>query len=341
MEEQEVEFERMALNGLLCLGLAAFALFCHVIYKSLLRRKIRMTVRRCPNPNCIRCQKYQSVQRNAKKRLPHLMSEWQRNNTGKNANVVFAKIIQGVVAGPPSLPTSNLALTFWEGPTTNVAGQYPTVLFIPRLTVQPIVTQMHQQACSLLAPSKSSLKLKEMLMEEYVNSQFNGGLWQNNDTGALDKKKNPNQLWEVLYLLNQGIWIKENTRSCSKTYSLVKQLHGLLENCIFGNVFFSVLYPGTKIEEHCGPTNVRHRLHFPLHVPSHKEDNKKRPTLGVLQEKINWIENEPFVFDDSLVHAAEYPDSSSSDVRVVLVIDLWHPNLTMEERNIICDLFPI
>ena len=329
----------MALTGVFLSGLAVSSFLCYVIYQIVLRHKIQnessVSLRRCPNPNCIRCQKYQSVQQSARKRLPHLISEWQRKNRGKDENS-FSKIIEGVRSGPPPLPSSNSKWIFLGRQRANAVGQYPTVLFVPRLPVHSIATQFHQQACHLLASSKS---IQESLMEEYISSQFNGGVWQENDSGALDKTKNSNQLWEVLYLLNQGKWIKENTRSCSKTYSLVKQFHGLMENCMFGNIFFSVLYPGTKIEEHCGPTNVRHRLHFPLSVPTHK-DEKNKPTLRILKKKISWVENEPFIFDDSLVHAAEYPDSGESEVRVVLVVDLWHPDLTLDEKQMISELYP-
>ena len=30
------------------------------------------------------------------------------------------------------------------------------------------------------------------------------------------------------------------------------------------------------------------------------------------------------MFDDSLVHTAEYPVNDESEIRAVLVIDLWH-----------------
>jgi len=294
-----------------------------------------ISLRRCPNPDCIRCQRYQSVQQSARRRLPFLIREWQNKNRNKNAETIFCKIIEGVRDGPPPLPESEWKLRRIRG--KNATGQYPTVLFVPDLTVNPIVTQFQKEACLLLSSKAASIQ--ESLMEEYLASQFNGGVWQVNDSGAFDQTRNANQLWEALYLLNQGKWIEENTRSCSKTYSLVKQFCGLMDKCMFGNVFFSVLYPGTKIEEHCGPTNVRHRLHFPLLVPSH-ENEQNAPSLKIMSKKIHWTENETFVFDDSLVHAAEYPNNEASEVRVVLIVDLWHPDLTSDERQMLSELYP-
>ncbi len=317
--------------------LPLFVIYQIALWGKSINSEESISLRRCPNPNCIRCQKYQIVQKSAKHKLPHLINQWKNENKGKDVHGALGKVIDGVRSGPPPLPSLNLKLRFLRYKQTNAVGQYPTVLFVPRLSVHLIATKFHQKACRLLTLSKHSML--ETMMEEYVNSQFNGGLWQENDSGAIDATKNSNQLWEVLYLMNQGKWMKENTRSCNKTYSFVKQLHGLMENCMFGNVFFSVLYPGTKIEDHCGPTNVRHRLHFPLFVPSQKY-NKNQPTLKIWKNKYNWFENEPFVFDDSLVHAAEYPQNDKSEVRVVLVVDLWHNELSLDEKQIISDLYP-
>jgi len=364
MEDHQILYhETMMAGGALFFFASLFLLL--FMLQLIIRTKKQhqsLSVRRCPNPNCIRCQRYKTVQQSAAQRLPHLIREWQRSittSTGTSSSISSSKetkedatnrelgrIIDGVNSGPPPLPNTT-SWTFQK--RLNAVGQYPTVLFIPRLPVHAIATSIHQHACDLLLASSSihtgntskevHLSNQEDLMEEYLNSQFNGGEWQNNDAGALHPT-NPNQLWEVLYLMNQGKWMKENTRLCSKTYSLMKQLPGLMENCMFGNIFFSVLYPGTSILSHCGPTNVRHRLHFPLLVPSHKDGASHAPLLKVNGKMMSWTENEPFVFDDSLAHAAEYPDNSESEVRVVLVVDLWHPDLTLDERQMISGLYP-
>eukprot|EP00551_Chaetoceros_affinis_P001915 CAMPEP_0203643886 /NCGR_PEP_ID=MMETSP0088-20131115/9328_1 /ASSEMBLY_ACC=CAM_ASM_001087 /TAXON_ID=426623 /ORGANISM="Chaetoceros affinis, Strain CCMP159" /LENGTH=59 /DNA_ID=CAMNT_0050500209 /DNA_START=47 /DNA_END=226 /DNA_ORIENTATION=+ len=55
-----------------------------------------------------------------------------------------------------------------------------------------------------------------------------------------------------------------------------------------------------------------------------------------------WEEGEAFVFDDSLIHSAEYPNvaNGSTEVRVVLVVDLWHPSLSDDERGLLASLYP-
>lgn len=90
---------------------------------------------------------------------------------------------------------------------------------------------------------------------------------------------------------------------------------------MFGNVFFSVLHPGTRYEPHCGPTNIRHRMHFTLSVPptrsssslSTEDDEGGEPMLklhdGISNTsvvEVHWKVGEAFVYDDSLVHSVDY-----------------------------------
>jgi hypothetical protein len=358
------------------------------------------------------------VQQSANKRLPQLISirkRLQENNNNKDYNNndnpkqtenqnavedVFKRIIKGVQRGPPPLPSSTSTsitaaqeigheISWWrrlftknkkhESMWQNAPNQYPTVCFIPNLSVHANATHLHPEACQIILsflrghpankhaagsekePNLNDVSSKNTLMAEYLESQFNGGQWQTNDSAALVEAELPNanqnskasntntsnqpasqELWEVLYLMNQGQWNQENMNRCPQTFALVKAIPGLMQHCMFGNIFFSVLYPGTKIEEHCGPTNVRHRMHVPLLVPSqsHGQDDAGVPILKVNDEILTWEEGTPFVFDDSLAHAAEYPMNNESEVRVVLVIDLWHKDLCKDERDLVSELYP-
>ena len=347
-----------------------------------------LTIRSCPNPNCIRCQRYKIVHQSANKKLPQLIhqlknKEKNRNrhhhgyndNDNINDNSIdndnqatnngdvedrLKRIIEGVNCGPPPLPTAPLPvqvqlqskssknMSQWQ----NATNQYPTVCFIPHLPVHTNATRLHPKACKIIKSQSSLLpSIIELIMDEYIESQFNGGQWQTNDSAAaLNHNPESNthynnnqqsQLWEVLYLMNQGQWMHDNIQRCPQTLALIKKMPGLMQDCMFGNIFFSVLYPGTKIEQHCGPTNVRHRMHFPLLVPepgNHSHGHGAR--LKVNDEIFTWKVGEPFVFDDSLAHAAEYPANDGSEVRVVLVVDLWHADLSDDEKGLISDLYP-
>jgi aspartyl/asparaginyl beta-hydroxylase (cupin superfamily) len=90
------------------------------------------------------------------------------------------------------------------------------------------------------------------------------------------------------------------------------------------SALFSRLAPGARIVPHHGAVNTRLICHLPLIVP---------PDCGALRVgnyERAWREGEAFVFDDSMEHEAWNP---SARERVVLLFDIWRPELTDEERH--------
>jgi aspartyl/asparaginyl beta-hydroxylase (cupin superfamily) len=80
--------------------------------------------------------------------------------------------------------------------------------------------------------------------------------------------------------------------------------------------------PMTHITPHRGPTNLRLRCHFAIKVPAGD------CAIRVEDETRQWSEGRCLVFDDFLVHEAW--NHTEAD-RVVLIIDLWHPDLSDTE----------
>jgi aspartate beta-hydroxylase len=89
-----------------------------------------------------------------------------------------------------------------------------------------------------------------------------------------------------------------------------------------GMVFFSTLEPGSKIEPHTGYTNAHLRVHL---VIKPNEDARFR----VADEWRAWKDHELLVFDDTFEHEAV---NEGDDERVVLLFDIWHPDLSEVER---------
>lgn len=91
---------------------------------------------------------------------------------------------------------------------------------------------------------------------------------------------------------------------------------------------------------HYGPTNKKLRCFLPLFVPdtphSSSESSSSSCWLEVDGQRIHLSNGECFVFDDSFYHEAanEHP----TQPRIVLIVDVWHPDLTNEEVNI-CSFF--
>jgi aspartate beta-hydroxylase len=114
------------------------------------------------------------------------------------------------------------------------------------------------------------------------------------------------------------------------------------ENMLFGTpfgfCFFSTLHGKSSIKPHSGPMNLRLRLHLPLVVPKTHDSTNNRPAAGiqVAGQMREWHEGSSIVLDDSYVHEV-WNDSEES--RVLLLLDLWHPDVRIEERKRIGNMF--
>ena len=111
-----------------------------------------------------------------------------------------------------------------------------------------------------------------------------------------------------------------------------KKTPGFLEHSsIFPNfqVKFSVMDAGTHVHAHSGPTNCRLRAHLGLKVPP---DSTGLSTLRVADQQLTWEEGKLLVFDDSFDHEVWY-DNAQREPRIVLIMDLWHPELTRSQKQ--------
>jgi aspartyl/asparaginyl beta-hydroxylase (cupin superfamily) len=86
---------------------------------------------------------------------------------------------------------------------------------------------------------------------------------------------------------------------------------------------FSLLAPNTHIPPHVGVNNARLVCHLPLVVPP-------GCWFRVGAERREWQVGQAFVFDDTIEHEAMNP---SDELRVVLIFDVWHPDLSETERQ--------
>ena len=60
--------------------------------------------------------------------------------------------------------------------------------------------------------------------------------------------------------------------------------------------------------------------------------------MRVGNEHVKWVEGEPVVFDDSYEHEVW---NRTLEKRVVLLFDIWHPDLSLSERIAISDMFSV
>lgn len=92
----------------------------------------------------------------------------------------------------------------------------------------------------------------------------------------------------------------------------------------FISIKISAIQPGTYIRPHTGPTNERLRIHLTLlHTGGAK--------LRVGNEWRTWEEGKAIMFDDSWEHEVMH---LGKDIRVVIICDIWHPELPQSQRVI-------
>jgi aspartyl/asparaginyl beta-hydroxylase (cupin superfamily) len=58
--------------------------------------------------------------------------------------------------------------------------------------------------------------------------------------------------------------------------------------------------------------------------------------MRVGEEIIQWEEGKCLLFDDSFVHSVWHKGENNSGDRIVLLIDLWHPQLQEIEKEAMC-----
>jgi aspartyl/asparaginyl beta-hydroxylase (cupin superfamily) len=135
--------------------------------------------------------------------------------------------------------------------------------------------------------------------------------------------------WTALYLWRDGAVVEENAARCPRTMAALEKVPLSRIGHRTPAVLFSRLLPGAHIPPHHGMLNSRLICHLPLIVPP-------GGWLRVGNEKREWREGELLIFDDSLEHEAKNP---SGDTRIILLFDIWKPELGEEERAVISDIF--
>lgn len=139
---------------------------------------------------------------------------------------------------------------------------------------------------------------------------------------------NHNLDWTAIHLLFKGERIALNADHCPQTMALMAELHQPVIRGASPNAMFSLLAPRTQIPPHVGINNARLVCHLPLIVP-------EGCWFRVGAETRSWRPGEVLVFDDTIEHEASNP---TDELRVVLIFDVWHPDLSAVERDAVAAL---
>jgi aspartyl/asparaginyl beta-hydroxylase (cupin superfamily) len=137
--------------------------------------------------------------------------------------------------------------------------------------------------------------------------------------------------WKWHSFVQKGERSPEFAASCPVTAAALDALPGFMTSTPFSFAFFSTMAPGSAIAPHAAPCNLRLRVHLPLTLPPSSHVSG-RPTCGmrVGNEAREWRVGQAAVFDDSYEHETWHDGEPGSPDRVLLLFDIWHPELTLE-----------
>lgn len=191
---------------------------------------------------------------------------------------------------------------------------YDTVDFSWVAAVEAAAAAIKQEIVALLREGRQGFR-------PYVQTEANRA--RINDSALRD-----NDDWSALFLCENGKLSDDVIARCPNAWESV-QAAPLPRIANSPTVMFSLLRAGARITPHTGTHNARLTCHLPLIVP---------PSCGfrVGNDVRQWKEGKLLIFDDTIEHEAW---NDSDEDRVVLIFDIWRPELSAQEREEVAAVF--
>jgi len=225
----------------------------------------------------------------------------------------------------------SLAIYFLDRPA-NIPDprQKPKFLFFPDITSQPYYPRR-------LFPWLESLEAATDVVRDELRAVLSGQPSLESFLGDVPPEAMRDMLassgaqepaWDAYFFHRHGLPDELHRARCPRTAALLDALPLVRIRDHAPEALFSVLSPGTHILLHTGVTNTRLVTHLPLIVPPDC-------AIRVGGQEHAWQEGRCVTFDDTWEHEAW---NRSGQVRVVLIVDSWHPDLSEVERAAVTDL---
>jgi aspartyl/asparaginyl beta-hydroxylase (cupin superfamily) len=204
----------------------------------------------------------------------------------------------------------------------------PTLFFYPRLTLAYFFDRQLFPFLDAVEAATDEIRAEFLKVHE-EDRGFSPYL-------VFDERRPVNQFrelnnstrWNAFHLLQHGETVEANAARCPRTMQLLAtapqpKLPGRAPNAMF-----SLLAPRTHIPAHSGVNNTRLVVHVPLIIPN-------GCTFRVGGDVRPWKVGEAWVFDDTIEHEAR---NDSDELRVILMFDIWRPDLDEDERRLLAQL---
>lgn len=202
--------------------------------------------------------------------------------------------------------------------------QQPTRYYFPGLPQRTFYPREAFPWAAALEAQTAQIRA-ELLAVMADGAHFQPYLESDPDQPQLNTSRNLDAMdWSACYLWREGVRVEALAERCPVTFAALEQVPLCRVPGQMPSALFSRLAPGARIEPHHGAVNTRLICHLPLVVP---------PQCGELRvgnDRRSWREGELLVFDDTMEHEAW---NESREERVVLLFDIWRPELGEAERH--------
>jgi len=210
----------------------------------------------------------------------------------------------------------------------------PSLFYYPGLTSKP----WHERDASWVRPWCGMLEAATAdILSEYEAVRALGlpsDYEYDQSEHASSTKLHTGSEWHWSSLIDRGVRRPEMLEKCPTTAAVLNAIPGLcVDDMPFAFAFFSALAPGSSIAPHFSPANLRLRVHLPLLVPE-----PHRCGIRVAGKTRKWEVGKALIFDDAFEHET-WNDGDSE--RVVLLFDVWHPDLSADEISAIQGMFQV
>jgi aspartyl/asparaginyl beta-hydroxylase (cupin superfamily) len=208
---------------------------------------------------------------------------------------------------------------YFQQPSQYYFPELPQIQFYDR-SLFPWMDEV-EHATDAIAAELQAIMSEARAFQPYVERVANRPRPDNDTmTGNLD--------WAAFYLWKNGEMVAENAARFPRT---LRALENVPQCRIAGrtpSILFSRLRPGAKIPPHHGYINTRLICHLPIIVP-------EKCGFRVGNDVRAWEKGKAWAFDDTIEHEAW---NDSSETRVILIFEIWRPELNEEERTLVATM---
>jgi aspartyl/asparaginyl beta-hydroxylase (cupin superfamily) len=255
---------------------------------------------------------------------PRVLAAMARIDQGRHA--LFASALQPLVDrfGEAALRRVTAALRIYLGlqPRPADDGQRPTFLYVPDLDPSPYLGAERFPWYARLQGATEGIcnELRQVLASRQALQPF---LDFSNGATPQDylSARHGDGAWDAYFFYRHGVAHAENLQRCPVTAAALAHVPLTRIDLHAPEVLFSILAPGTTIKPHYGVSNSRVVTHLPLIVPPDC-------ALEVAGIAHHWQVGQLVTFNDTCLHQAW---NHSEQVRVVMILDTWHPDLDEAE----------